>query len=212
MILIGDVHGGGKVAFEQDGRRVGMLSAERKKDVYFNMVRGLRQPTIQIGDLGFLEEHEWFLRNVDCNRNKVLFGNHDYMPMVHEKHSMGDFQFISELRLMTIRGARSIDQHSRTEGLDWFREEELSMEQCEAVLAMVDECRPKIIVSHDCPTEVCMQITGRNLKSRTDQLLQACFIRHQPDLWVYGHHHFHHEMQLNRTKFVCLGELELLEI
>jgi len=201
------------VAFTSGTQKVGMLSANKKRDVYFNIVRGLKQPTIQIGDFGFKEEHEWFLENVDCAQHKVLFGNHDYMPMVHEKHSMGHFQFIPELGLMTIRGAASIDKDRRiAEGDEWFPDEELTEEQCAEVIAMVEQYKPRIIVSHDCPNEVALQMTGRSIRSLTDQMLQVCFIMHQPDLWVYGHFHRHFEMQLNRTKFVCLGELELLEI
>jgi Icc-related predicted phosphoesterase len=132
--------------------------------------------------------------------------------MVNSPHSMGHFQFIPELRMMTIRGARSIDQSQRTEGVDWFRDEELSMQQCEAVLTMVDEYKPKIILSHDCPTEIGVLITGENKKSRTDQMLQACFDRHQPELWIHGHFHVHHEAQMKGTKFLGLGELEIVEI
>lgn len=213
MIIIGDVHGSSRVRFEtKEGVRLGMLSAEQKKDVYFNIVRGLRQPSIQIGDFGFIQEHEWFLKNVDHRKHKVLFGNHDHMPLVDAPHSMGHYRFIPELQMMTIRGAYSIDKSQRTQGVDWFHDEELSMQQCEAVLTMVDQYRPKIILSHDCPTEIGTLITGENKKSRTDQLLQACFDRHQPELWVHGHFHVHHEARVNGTRFLGLGELEVVEI
>jgi predicted phosphodiesterase len=211
MIIIGDVHGGGAVRFLQDKKPVGMLNAECKLDVYFNIVRGLKQKTIQLGDLGFKREHEWFLKNVDYNQHKVLFGNHDYMPLVNGPHSLGDYALLDG-GIMAIRGAYSIDRNIRTVGLDWFHDEELSMEKCEEVLSVFERERPRIVLSHDCPDKVCQEMHSEPKKSRTNQLLQACFERHQPELWVYGHSHRHWEHRMNGTKFVCLGELELLEI
>lgn len=212
MIIIGDVHGGGAVRFLQDKKPVGMLSAERKLDVYFNIVRGLKQPTIQLGDLGFKREHEWFLKNVDYNQHKVLFGNHDHMPLVNGPHSLGDYALLDG-GIMAIRGACSIDRNIRTVGLDWFHDEELSMEKCEEVISVFEEKRPRIVLTHDCPARICREMhNGNEHKSRTNQLFDACFSRHQPELWVYGHHHFSFNTHINGTKFICLGELEILEL
>ncbi len=111
-----------------------------------------------------------------------------------------------------IRGAASIDKHMRTEGLDWFPDEELSMMQCDGAISMIQQCKPRVVLSHDCPTEVAMEMYGRLIKSRTDQMLQACFLHHQPQLWVFGHHHFSWTKVIGGTKFVCLGELEIMEL
>lgn len=204
MIIIGDVHGGGKTP--------GLRSAKTKLEVYHNIVRNLKQKTIQIGDLGFKEQHEWFLENINTDQHKVLFGNHDHMPMVEERHSLGHFSFLKEESIMTIRGAASIDKHMRTEGLDWFPDEELSMMQCDGAISMIQQCKPRVVLSHDCPTEVAMEMYGRLIKSRTDQMLQACFLHHQPQLWVFGHHHKSKKLNIRGTQFICLAELEIMEI
>lgn len=190
MIIIGDVHG--------------------KTGLYHGIVRDLKEKTIQVGDFGFERPHRWHMANIDPDQHKVLFGNHDYYPLLHERHSLGDFMF--QDGIMTIRGAFSIDKDDLTKGFDWFEEEQLDNEKCIEVVDMFSSLKPSIVITHDCPTEVFNYMSGRPDKTQTRQMLQVCFIHHQPDVWVFGHHHRSFETQMNRTRFVCLAELETFHL
>jgi len=140
-------------------------------------------------------------------------GNHDYLPYLHESpFSLGDWQYSDYFELFTIRGADSIDKHLRTEGVDWFAEEEISIPIGYEILDNFTRIKPRIVATHDCPQSVMEHFFGYQEKSRTRQLLQACFEAHQPDLWVFGHHHRSKFDIINGTKFKCLSELETYEI
>jgi Icc-related predicted phosphoesterase len=111
-----------------------------------------------------------------------------------------------------VRGAESIDKHIRIEGLDWFANEELSYsEQLEAFDEYI-KVKPEIVVSHDCPQSVMEKLFGYPEKSQTRTMLEMMFQEHQPQLWVFGHHHRSKDVQINGTRFVCLNELETMTL
>jgi predicted phosphodiesterase len=171
------------------------------------------QHFIQLGDFGFREEHEWFLQK-KYSEGKILFGNHDYYPYVSCTHSLGDYTAVlcEGTRYLTIRGAYSPDNTLRTEGVDWFREEELSYATFMDILCIVQDISPDIILSHDCPQRIREQFFGIHDPSRTSQGLQAVFEAFQPSLWVFGHHHQSRNEVVNGTRFICLRELEVRDI
>lgn len=191
MIVIGDVHG--------------------KTKRYSEIVGNLKEPTIQVGDFGFEHAHRWHMAHVDPDQHKVLFGNHDFYPLLNAPHSLGDYAILDG-GIMTIRGAFSIDRANRTDGVDWFKEEELTMEKCYEAVDLFAKQKPSVVITHDCPTEVCNHMHGQSTKTRTDQLLQACFIQHQPELWIFGHHHRSFKMNMGGTLFLCLDELETFQL
>ena len=68
------------------------------------------------------------------------------------------------------------------------------------------------MITHDCPHEARKQLFGIDEKSITTNGLQAMFESHQPDLWVFGHHHKSKNELINGTRFICLTELETMVI
>jgi hypothetical protein len=56
IIIIGDVH--------------------TKVSKYFEIVKD-NDESIQVGDFGFKTSHDWFINNMDSNKHKIVFGNHD---------------------------------------------------------------------------------------------------------------------------------------
>ncbi len=185
-----------------------------KLDQYKKIISN-SENTLSVGDLGF--KNEWdeitrFVSEID-GFHKNNPGNHEYGPYVdNHKLSTGNFQFFDALNLFTVRGAESIDKHLRTEGIDWFANEELNYQE---QLAAFDEyCRvkPKVVISHDCPQTVMTSLFGYTGKSQTRTMLEMMFQEHQPQLWVFGHHHKSKDVQINGTRFVCLNELETLTI
>lgn len=171
--------------------------------------------SIQLGDFGFKRHHDWFLNHMDTGKHKVLFGNHDYYPYLDKPHSLGDFYkevLPNGRRLMCIRGAWSIDQYHRTEGLDWFREEEMSMVRWNECINEYEKFKPHIVLSHDAPYSINKYFYDIYKPNRTSTGLQSLLDIHTPLQWVFGHHHKPRTEGVNGCHFTCLGELQFMNI
>lgn len=193
MLIIGDVHG--------------------KIDRYWKILQkhqlGL---SIQVGDFGFKKEHEWHLKNVDPTRHQINFGNHDDTAFLRKPHSCSDFSYMYEAKLMTVRGAYSINKLFLTEGKNWWANEELSYEEMQRAIDFYNHHKPSIMITHDCPHEARKHLFGITDKTTTTNGLQVMFENHQPDMWIFGHHHLSKNEVINGTRFICLDELETLII
>jgi len=191
MIIIGDVHG--------------------KVHAYQNIIKKYNE-SICVGDFGFKNEWDWHSRNV-YGSHDINMGNHDYIPYLNTHHaSTGNWNYYPTSGIFTVRGAWSIDRVYRTEGIDWFDNEELSYPEGLVVFDKYREIRPKIVVSHDCPHSIRHSFFGITDKSNTSNLLQALFEEHQPELWIFGHYHKSRDSIIKGTRFICLEELQTFEI
>lgn len=193
-LIIGDVHG--------------------RIDSYYKTLQRVKHDSIQVGDFGFKKQHDWHLKNTDSEKHKVNFGNHDYIPYVNKPHSLGNYSWLPEKNIFTIRGAFSIDRANRTEGLDWFADEELNHQQQLECFDLYVEKKPLIVISHNCPRNIELEYFANYWydKTNTTALLQYCFDEHQPKLWIFGHHHRSMDFMENGTRFICLAELETITI
>ena len=73
--------------------------------------------------------------------------------------------------------------------------------------------QPSIVLSHDGPQNFVQAVFGIRDKSRTRQALQAAYELHQPDLWIYGHHHERREfVSPEGICFICLPELGYVDL
>lgn len=166
-------------------------------------------PVIQVGDMGVgfakSPENDQRLRQ----REDVWFirGNHDN-PAVCRSHPryLGDWG--QHDFMFWVSGAWSIDHNCRVEGVSWWREEELSSEQ--GLLAFDDyvAAKPRLMISHDGPASLFvhggpMQLT-RYHSTSTANLLQSMLEAHQPEYWLFGHHHQSRDFTLGSTHFRCL--------
>ena len=183
-----------------------------KINAYHDIIKKYDCDSMQVGDFGFDIEHQWHLDNVDNSKHKVNFGNHDDYNFLNKPHSLGDFSYIEKYNLLSVRGAFSVDQYKRTEGIDWFRNEELDYNEMNLAIDLCELKKPKIIISHDCPHEVRKHLFGIHEKSITSNGLQGMFEVHQPDIWIFGHHHKKKNEIINGTRFICLAELEIFKI
>lgn len=140
------------------------------------------------------------------------------------KHSLGQWGTweIPEVnspnlsKIFFVRGAWSIDQKWRTEGIDWFKEEELNQRQARAAFEDYKRCKPDFVVTHCVPTEFLPSLRllysdGKPIPTQTGSLLQAMFDYHKPKLWVFGHYHQDLIKEYFGTFFICLSELSVLE-
>ena len=201
MIYIGDVHG--------------------KYGPYKQIIKDC-QASIQVGDMGvgfFRSDgrphtNPPFDHMTKNGRNhRFIRGNHDN-PDVCSRHK----QWIPDGSLegdhMFIGGAFSIDKAYRTAGLDWWPDEELSWQRlCDMALAAKIH-GPRVIVSHDCPKSIIQHMHSHHLfdNSRTQEGLQLLYEEWQPEYWIYGHHHKSFKYKEGKTTFICLAELEVLEL
>ena len=190
MRIIGDVHA--------------------KIDKYAEIINSCGK-SICVGDFGFKNQWDWLTENKISTDHQIVMGNHDYIPY-RESHrnSLGTHSFNDDI--FTIAGASSIDKHLRTHGVDWFEDEELPYLLGVKILEWYNAVTPSIVITHDCPQFVASRWFGIQEKSRTRQLLDALFEVYEPELWIFGHHHKSKTEQIDRTKFICLSELEYIDL
>lgn len=180
---------------------------------YHNLSRKA-QSTLQIGDFGF---EYTTLSTVDARRHRIIGGNHDNYDEVNKwPHFLGNWGVHTVDGfgdIFFIRGGLSIDRHLRTEGLSWWKAEELDMAECYAALVEYERVKPNFVVSHTCPTTVIPHVTSfsKLMPSRTSQMLEQMFAIHQPDRWIFGHFHKSWNKVIDGTLFTCLNELECLD-
>lgn len=188
---------------------------------------GWNGPSIQVGDfgIGFAGDYwhesvaEWQQANP---QHRFIRGNHDNPAQCKTMPGYINDGVI-ENDVMYIGGAWSIDWAYRREGFDWWKDEELSIEQLNRMYDIYVTVKPRVMITHDAPTDVTYEmfvqsglaIGGSNAKkiqTRTGQAFQAMFDAHQPEFWAFGH--WHHTMQYKggRTIFQCIGELDYVDV
>jgi hypothetical protein len=192
MIIIGDVHG--------------------KFDEYARLISE-HDYSLQLGDFGF--DYEQILPRVDAERHRIIAGNHEhYETCFSYPHFLGDFGPVPNIpNSFFVRGGYSIDKHRRTQGVDWFPQEELEYAAALQALEEYKRVKPRYVFSHESPALINRYIIetfgGLYLEpSFTSQLLSYFFDYHQPELWIFAHWHYKWSRQVGNTSFICLDELD----
>lgn len=203
MYLIGDVHG--------------------HFDEYEEIVSRVTDETIQLGDFGIgfperrarsgyeFQKVNSLTNHVSDIKNKFIRGNHDNPEFcrMHPNY-LGDFGVYNGI--FFVSGAFSIDRGVEVGGIKWWEDEELSTEQCYAALDLYEKEKPKIVISHECPTSALSQMKSHQIKTRTNQFLEALLQVHQPDDWYYGHFHNSYELSIQGTRFHGVNTMEIIRI
>lgn len=188
--------------------------AHGQYDRYVKMARK-RDYTVQIGDLGFRYN---CLENLDPNRHKLVAGNHDNYDIVGDwPHYLGDYGMASlgGVDFFFYRGAYSIDRQYRTIGVDWWEQEQLKIEDFMKAREMYRKAKPDVVLTHDCPESIGMMLLppgAQVYQNTTSWALQELFNNHQPKTWIFGHWHVSRRISHGKTEFICLDELEPLDI
>jgi predicted phosphodiesterase len=218
--VIGDVHA------QTDEENL----ASRHGRPYLELIAGVEH-SVQLGDLGDGETYNQLVREVDAGRHRFFPGNHEAYDRL-PPHSLGDFGTVrlGGVEFFFVRGAESTDRDKlvrlgRELGKTlWFAEEQLDESQMEACRREYLAARPTIVITHDAPTEAARLAWEHSLRharrdaaavfrpSRTNEFLAGLFERHQPKLWLFGHHHRDLRQQLRETWFVCVGELSYVDV
>lgn len=197
---------------------IGDLHGRKKLEPYFEIVRrqtDFGNKTFSLGDNGFFEEYQLaleFLSKIDpYHENHVwLQGNHDMHPANGYPFVLGNHGVWNDI--FYVRGAHSIDRNQRIEGIDWFREEELTTGQMNLAFDDYIMCKPKIMATHCAPKSITKLMFDITSNESTPNFLEALLEEHRPDFWIFGHHHRNQIFQKNGTTFVCLAELNTMTL
>lgn len=191
---------------------------------YQLVIQGVEK-SIQLGDfgIGFAGDY-WHDRVNDTIGNtghRFIRGNHDDPKKCKEMLSWIPDGTV-ENDVMMIGGAWSIDADYRSPGIDWWRDEELSESELAALHDVYTTVRPRVMLTHDCPTLAAYYMFiraglrtygGSTLTlTRTGEAFQKMFEAHQPEHWYFGHWHHTKRMQIDKTVFQCLGELDYMDV
>jgi len=150
--------------------------------------------------------------------HRFIRGNHDN-PSVCKKHPfwIPDGTMVHD-KIFCIGGAKSIDAHYRTEGYNWWVNEELSYKEFLIVCDAYEKLKPSIIVAHEMPESLTYIVCSKCNKTKYDdssitrQFLDNMLEIHKPDLFIHGHWHVNHHTIHKDVEYIGLGELEHIDL
>lgn len=194
-------------------------------DVVFKSNGKRKMKTLAIGDVGFIGGYEWIKKNLDPKNHKFFKGNHDYYDPTNQytmPHDIGDYGvYVDEedksFKFFFMRGAHSKDwEYRQFNNWEWYEQEQLNIQQLGECFDLFVENKPKVVITHEAPDIARQSIfdigTKDEDKNRTAQALQAMYDHHQPNLWIFGHHHTNVVKVIGNTVFMCLGELQTFSL
>ncbi len=120
--------------------------------------------------------------------------------------------------IFCVGGATTIDKHLRTEGWDWWADEELNYSQFLKLTETYEAAKPSVVVSHDCPENMVNHVLKRkgkykyDIPSITRQFFDSLLLVHKPDLWIHGHWHMDHHTVFEGVEYIGLGELSHVDL
>lgn len=177
--------------------------------------------TIQLGDFGIGFPDTQNVKLEIFGSHRFIRGNHDN-PEVCVNHSnyLGDYGCLNGSynggncsKLFYMSGAWSIDYRWRTPGLDWWPGEQLVQADINNAIKLYKKEFPNIVISHDCPTMILEKFHPRMvIPTRTSQAFDEMLLFHKPQFWIFAHHHISWRQKISGTWFICLDELEYLDI
>lgn len=198
---------------------------------YWNTYKGVIKDvenSIQVGDLGmgFTSHSEWapdsakaFDKRFNQGGHRFIRGNHDNPEEVKRSRGWIHDGMVEHTDLgnsiFYLGGAWSIDWQYRTLGVDWWIEEELSLEELTILIERYKELKPDIMVTHTAPIGIPAGPMGIRVfgnGGRTELALQEMLEYHRPKKWIFGHWHQNFDQVVDGTRFICLNELEYIDL
>jgi len=205
MLLIGDIHG----KWESYARILEVYKPER---------------SVQLGDFGIgfqpedpdrVEQVRYAMDNFGDD-NRYIRGNHDNpQACLEDPRWIHDATFEEDTGIFYLGGAWSIDRAWRTEGLDWWPDEEMSYEALGKAIDLYEAAKPRVVLSHECPEDIVGHMFPwyrREFSSRTRDALSSMRSIHKPELHIFGHWHSSVDQTHEGTRFICLNELKTMTI
>jgi len=157
----------------------------------------------------------------DSPRIRFIRGNHDDPARCAEFNYEG-LSWIPDGTLedgiLFVGGAWSIDgptglpehRNYRTPGLNWWRDEELSQGQWDAIFESLEGKHIHTVISHEAPTSVLHFVLGAHktpYPTNTSWNLEILRNRH-PNItkWLFGHYHLNSDFYHRGTSFRCIRD------
>ena len=150
-------------------------------------------------------------------QHKFLCGNHDDRKFVaNHPNYVGDYGYDENSGIFYISGAFSIDFERRTIGIDWWDYEQLKYKALLKMIEMFADIKPRIVVSHECPSTAQYTLfprsTKRHWQTTTQFALECAFDKWQPERWYFGHYHLTKHADIGKTRFQCVGINQRVEL
>lgn len=109
----------------------------------------------------------------------------------------GAIYYINGRKILTIGGAHSIDKHMRTEGVSWWRQEDITDREIENCFKELDEKGYEVdyILSHTCPSRMVMEFVHLTMynqgkvRDKTAEFLDEIDNRVEFKDYHFGHMH-----------------------
>lgn len=209
--LIGDIHGEWELYHQTATDAINFGGCER---------------TIQVGDFGVGFSGPYWHDRADefhwDGTHRFIRGNHDD-PSRCKKMAGWIQDGLVENDVMFIGGAWSIDHALRTEGVSWWADEELSIEEFYQLIEIYDQVRPRVMITHDAPIDVTTEMfiqsglalfkgSAKAIPTRTGMAFNTMLAIHQPEEWYFGHWHHSMKYKYGRTMFQCLGIHDYVDV
>ncbi len=192
---------------------------------YLNAIDGVEK-SVQVGDFGLGFGTKGDAEFVDSVIIDPMPGNHRFIRGNHDspeecklsRHWIPDGTF--EDGIFYLGGAASIDQMYRTEGVSWWRDEELSDSELELIVEKWADLKPKILVAHETSEQFARNHmmpavnSTLNFMSRTRLAIDRMYAAHRPETHIFGHWHHSVDMydEYNWVRMICLGINEWKDI
>jgi hypothetical protein len=168
--------------------------------------------SIQVGDfgMGFGPIPAEVELKMDSGNHKFIRGNHDDPAMCRQSRFCIPDGTMHE-GFFCIGGALSIDREYRTEGVNWWRDEELSYAEWNIVYDTYARLKPEYVITHDLPESVtnvycALRGIGKfNDPSITQRALDQMLALHKPKVWLCGHWHTTLDFMWDGVRYIVIG-------
>lgn len=184
------------------------------------------ESSVQVGDWGFgfgtLGQADFidkFLDPEDGER-RMIRGNHDSLEeALKSKHFIkdGTVEMIGDYKVMYVGGAYSIDRMWRTEGVDYWSNEELTQAELGDMISIYAREKPDVMVCHEVPESIPhflkpVDYNPNQWPSRTRWAFEHMHSYHAPKLWIAGHWHLKKDLTHQGTRFIILNINQTIEV
>ena len=206
IIVIGDVHG--------DFGTLNQFIAKKRPKIVF-----------ACGDFGFWPHLNTFRLDTMGNQKRVekkdpkagnskiywADGNHEdhwelkkltsneIWPNVFYMKRGSIFTLPDGRNVLFMGGADSIDKGSRTLGIDWFPEENITQQDA---MSIPTNSKIDIVISHTCPNEFDVGVYDRDFNRDALSYILNTF---KPSLWYFGHWHIYKTGFTNNCRWTVLN-------
>jgi len=122
--------------------------------------------------------------------------------------------------ILTIGGALSIDKHMRSEGISWWKQEDITREEIENCFNELDSHGYKVdyILTHTCPSRIVMEFIHPSMYNMgkfndyTAKFLDEIDNLVEFDGWFFGHMHVDWKFEEYGNEYTCLYNRAPLEL